>query len=250
MARAPGAEAPAAAIAYPETAHQDLVEELFGVRVADPYRWLENDVREDARVREWVAAQNRVTDAYLATLPARAAFRARMTEIYDYERYGLPRKAGNLYFYTRNDGLQNQSVLYVRDGLNGEPRLLIDPNTWSADGATAQVAPWLAESLGQPVITSVVEATLVDQTEVGAFERALRPETRLIMVETPSNPLLQLTDIAAVVELAKDRADYRTVLDDMVDKAVIVVVDAERPIAPTIENRSSIDIRCRQARPK
>lgn len=155
MNAAPAAQAPAQApIAYPETARGDTVEELFGERVADPYRWLENDVREDARVRDWVSAQNRVTDAYLATLPGRAPFRARMTEIYDYERYGLPRHAGGRYFYSRNDGLQNQSVLYVRDGLNGEPRLLVDPNTWSDDGATA-LGEWEPSEDGRHLLYSI-----------------------------------------------------------------------------------------------
>ena len=148
------ATATAPTLHYPETARGDVVEELFGERIADPYRWLENDVREDPRVRAWVTAQNEVTDAYLATLPARAAFRARMTQMYDYERFGTPERAGNRYFYTRNDGLQNQSVLFVRDGLNGEPRMLIDPNSWSADGATA-LAEWDPSKDGRFLLYSV-----------------------------------------------------------------------------------------------
>jgi prolyl oligopeptidase len=150
---ATSASAPAA-VDYPDTARGDVVEEHFGERLADPYRWLENDVREDPRVREWVTAQNRVTDAFLATLPHRAAFRERMTRMYDYERFGIPEKAGNLYFYTRNDGLQNQSVLYVRDGLDGQPRLLIDPNTWSEDGATA-LAEWDPSEDGRYLLYSI-----------------------------------------------------------------------------------------------
>jgi prolyl oligopeptidase len=141
LAILPAAEAPAPAFAYPETRRMDLVENQFGVAVADPYRWLENDVRNDSEVRAWVTAENEVTDKYLATLPLRAAFKQRMTELYDYERFGLPVKKEGLYFYTRNSGLQNQSVLFVRNGLQGEPRQLIDPNGWSADGATA-LAEW------------------------------------------------------------------------------------------------------------
>ena len=160
MAVVEPAAAPAAAAAlavdYPETARGDVVEEQFGERVADPYRWLENDVREDPRVREWVTAQNRVTSAYLASLPATAAFRERMTRLYDYERYGMPDKAGNRYFYTRNDGLQNQALLYVREGLDGAPRMLIDPNTWSEDGATA-LAEWHPSDDGRHLLYSVQE---------------------------------------------------------------------------------------------
>jgi prolyl oligopeptidase len=126
---------------YPLTRKQELVEEQFGVPVADPYRWLENDVRNDAEVRAWVTAENEVTDKFLATLPLRAKFKARMTELYDYERFGLPVKKGGQYFYTHNSGLQNQSVLFVRQGIQGEARQLIDPNGWSADGATA-LAEW------------------------------------------------------------------------------------------------------------
>jgi prolyl oligopeptidase len=142
------------ALTYPQTARGDVVEEQFGERVPDPYRWLENDVREDERVREWVTAENEVTNAYLATLPARAAFRARMTQMYDFERFGIPEKAGNRYFYTRNDGLQNQSVLYVREGLNGQPRMLLDPNTWSQDQATA-LAEWVPSENGRYLLYGV-----------------------------------------------------------------------------------------------
>ncbi|HEY0116966.1 MAG TPA: prolyl oligopeptidase family serine peptidase, partial [Allosphingosinicella sp.] len=129
------------AVAYPETSRESVVEPQFGVPVADPYRWLENDVRSDPRVREWVTAQNQVTNAFLERLPHRAAFRERMRQVYDFERFSVPEKAGNRYFYNRNDGLQNQSVLFVREGLNGQPRMLIDPNGWSQDQATA-LAEW------------------------------------------------------------------------------------------------------------
>ena len=103
---------------------------------------------------QWVDAQNQVTNAFLATLPGRDAIRSRMTELYNYERFGLPEKAGNAYFYTRNDGLQNQSVLYVRAGLNGAPRVLIDPNGWSQDGATA-LAEWDPSEDGRHLLYSV-----------------------------------------------------------------------------------------------
>ncbi|HKR23882.1 MAG TPA: S9 family peptidase, partial [Allosphingosinicella sp.] len=148
------AQPASAPIAYPETARGDVAETQFGERVADPYRWLENDVRQDPRVRAWVTAQNEVAQRFLGTLPARAAFRARMTEMYDYERFELPEKAGSRYFYTRNDGLQNQSVLYVRDGLEGAPRVLIDPNTWSQDGATA-LASWDPSEDGRHLLYAV-----------------------------------------------------------------------------------------------
>jgi prolyl oligopeptidase len=148
------AQPAAAPLHYPETARGDVVEEQFGERVADPYRWLENDVRQDPQVRQWVTEQNAVTEAYLATLSGRDAIRARMTELYDYERFTNPEKAGSRYFYTRNDGLQNQAVLYVRDGLDGAPRILIDPNTWSQDGATA-LAEWHPSEDGRFLLYSV-----------------------------------------------------------------------------------------------
>ncbi|MEA1071946.1 prolyl oligopeptidase family serine peptidase [Sphingomonas sp. LY160] len=135
-------------ITYPTTRRTDLVEPQFGVNVADPYRWLENDVRNDPEVRQWVTGQNEITNQYLASLPLRDAFKARMTELYDFERFGVPRKEGGRYFYSRNNGLQNQSVLYVRDTVNGEGRVLIDPNGWSADGATA-LAEWTPSDDGK-----------------------------------------------------------------------------------------------------
>lgn len=144
----------AAAITYPLTRRSDVVETQFGVPVADPYRWLEGDVRTTPEVAEWVAAQNRVTNAYLESLPARAAFAQRIGALYRYERFGLPTKRGGRYFYTRNTGSQNQSVLYVREGLSGEGRVLIDPNAWAADGATA-LAEWVPSRDGTRLLYSV-----------------------------------------------------------------------------------------------
>ena len=123
--------------AYPASRKGDVVEVQFGEKVADPYRWLENDVRSDKEVADWVSQQNSITTGYLAALPGRDWFAGRIRALMDYERFGLPQKAGKYYFYARNSGLQNQSQLFVRKGLNGAPRLLIDPNSWAKDGATA-----------------------------------------------------------------------------------------------------------------
>ncbi len=124
-------------LTYPQTRRLDLVEQQFGEKIADPYRWLENDVRSDPEVASWVASENAVTNSYLAALPQRSWFGQRIRALMDYERFGLPQKAGKYYFYTRNSGLQNQAQLFVRKGLDGTPRLLLDPNGWAKDGATA-----------------------------------------------------------------------------------------------------------------
>ena len=153
-AQAQTAATAAAKLNYPATAKGEVVDEQFGIKVADPYRWLENDVRADQKVRDWVTAENAVTDAYLASLPGRDIFKARMAELFNYERFGLPVKKGRRYFYARNDGLQNQSALFVRDGLNGTPRLLIDPNRWATDGATA-VGDWVPSDDGKLLLYSV-----------------------------------------------------------------------------------------------
>ncbi len=140
--------------AYPETRRVDVVDEQFGVPVADPYRWLENDVRNDSEVADWVAAENEVTDAYLDTLPGRDVFAARIRQLFDYERFGVPVKKSGRYFYTHNSGLQQQNVLFVRDAIDGEGRVLIDPNGWSADGATA-LGEWLASEDGTHLVYGV-----------------------------------------------------------------------------------------------
>lgn len=128
-------------LTYPETKTVDVVEEQFGDYISDPYRWLEKDVREDAAVADWVKAQNAVTDAYLETLEGRDILAQSMEELFDFDDLGIPVEAGGKYFYERKSGGQNQAVLYVRDGVDGEERMLIDPATWSADGATA-LAGW------------------------------------------------------------------------------------------------------------
>ena len=146
--------AAAATFAYPPTKQDNVVDTQFGVPVADPYRWLENDVRTDAAVKTWVDEENVITDGFLKTLPLRDWFKQRMTALYDYERYGLPVKKGAHYFYQHNSGLQNQSVLFIRDSLTGEPRQLIDPNGWSKDGATA-LAEWTPSEDGKLLAYSV-----------------------------------------------------------------------------------------------
>ncbi len=133
-----GASVPeSASIQYPVTDSIDHNDTYHGTVVADPYRWLEDDVRESDAVKQWVDRQNEVTFAYLETIEEREPIRARLEELWNFERFGLPRKEGGRYFYSHNDGLQNQSVIFTQDNLDDEPRLLIDPNTWSDDGTIA-----------------------------------------------------------------------------------------------------------------
>lgn len=139
---------------YPETRRDDVVETLFGEKIADPYRWLEADVRHDAKVADWVDRESHYTENYLETLPQRAWFKQRISALMNFERFGLPTKAGTRYFYTRNTGLQNQSQLFVRDGLHGKARLLLDPNAWAKDGATALDA-WEPSQQGRYLLYSV-----------------------------------------------------------------------------------------------
>lgn len=120
---------------YPPATRQGQVDEYHGTKVPDPYRWLE-DV-DSPETRRWVAAENELTFGYLRGLPARARLKARLTELWDYPRYGVPFKAGGRYFFTRNDGLQNQPVLYVQESLDAAPRPLLDANALSADGTVA-----------------------------------------------------------------------------------------------------------------
>jgi prolyl oligopeptidase len=141
-------------LTYPKTKTVPQVDEQFGRKVADPYRWLEDDVRNSPAVADWVKAENAVTQSYLKTLPGKDVLAMRMKKLFDYERFGLPEKAGRSYFYTRNDGLQNQSVLYVRQGLKGQGRILIDPNNWAEDGATALDA-WVPSKDGRHLAYSI-----------------------------------------------------------------------------------------------
>lgn len=122
---------------YPETVKIEQLDNYHGTEVSDPFRWLEDDVRESDDVHNWVEAQNAVTFAYLETLPQRTAIRERLTALWDYERFDVPFKEGGRYFFFRNDGLQSQSVLYTQASLDTEPRILIDPNSWSEDGTIA-----------------------------------------------------------------------------------------------------------------
>ncbi len=122
---------------YPETKRVDQVDSYFGTIVPDPYRWLEDDVRNSEDVRHWVDAQNKVTLEHITELPFREQIESRLTKLWDYEKYGPPFKEGDRYFYFKNDGLQNQSVLYQLESLESEPKVLIDPNQWSTDGTVA-----------------------------------------------------------------------------------------------------------------
>lgn len=122
-------------INYPETRKTDTIDVYFGTQVADPYRWLEDDNSEETAA--WVKAQNDVTNAYLAKIPFRDQVRERLTSMWNYPRYGVPFKKGGKYFFFKNDGIQNQSVLYIQDSLQAEPRVFLDPNKLSEDGTTA-----------------------------------------------------------------------------------------------------------------
>ncbi|HJS07638.1 MAG TPA: S9 family peptidase, partial [Pirellulales bacterium] len=124
---------------YPETRRGDVKDDYHGTKIADPYRWLEDPDSPESRT--WIEAQNRVTESYLAQIPRREKIRERLTELWNYERYGLPWSEGDNYFYTHNNGLQNQSVLMAADTdvfrSGGKPRVLLDPNALSKDGTVS-----------------------------------------------------------------------------------------------------------------
>jgi prolyl oligopeptidase len=120
---------------YPVARKGDTSDDYFGTKVADPYRWLED--LDSPETRAWVEAENKLTFDYLGRIPERAGIKDRLTKLWNFERYGTPARVGSRYVYTKNDGLQNQSVLYVADTLEGAPRVLIDPNTLSSDGTVA-----------------------------------------------------------------------------------------------------------------
>lgn len=119
-------------IIYPQTKKVDQVDDYFGTKVADPYRWLEDDNSEETK--KWVEEQNKVTFAFLEKIPYREKIRQRLKDIYNYPRMSQPIRAGEYYFFYKNDGLQNQSVIYIQKGLDGQPEVFIDPNRLSPDG--------------------------------------------------------------------------------------------------------------------
>jgi prolyl oligopeptidase len=120
---------------YPHARRTDFSETLHGTEVPDPYRWME-DI-DSPETTAWVQAQNELTQSYLATIPQREAIKARMTELWNYEKYSAPYRKGGRIFYSHNDGLQNQSVLFWQETLDSEPKILLDPNTLSEDGTVA-----------------------------------------------------------------------------------------------------------------
>ncbi len=122
---------------YPDSRRSDQRDDYFGAEVADPYRWMEQ--LESQETSDWVASQNALAQPFLEGLPLREDIRARLTEVWNYPRRSAPWRRGSWYFEFRNDGLQNHNVLYARSGIDGEPRVLIDPNTWTEDG-TASLA--------------------------------------------------------------------------------------------------------------
>ncbi|HBL21891.1 MAG TPA: S9 family peptidase, partial [Alteromonas mediterranea] len=126
---------------HPETKTVAQQDNYHGTTVSDPYRWLEEESEE---VNAWVEAQNELARPYLAELPSKALYKERLTALWDYEKYSTPYMVNDKLFYTYNDGLQNQYVLYMADGQNGKPEVLIDPNTLSDDGTVSMASTELS----------------------------------------------------------------------------------------------------------
>ncbi|MEM6396220.1 MAG: prolyl oligopeptidase family serine peptidase [Bacteroidota bacterium] len=122
-------------VTYPETEKQEVVDNYHGTAVADPYRWLEDDRSEETG--SWVAAQNEATFGYLEQIPFREQMERRLTELVNYARTSSPFRVGEYYFFSKNDGLQNQSVIFYQEGIDGEPKVFIDPNQLNAEGTTS-----------------------------------------------------------------------------------------------------------------
>src|SRR3984957_18110587 len=132
---APSAVDEVSALAHPPARRVEQTDDYFGTKVNDPYRWME-DV-DSAELKTWVDAENELTQSYLAQVAGRGAMQSRLMELTNFERYTAPARRGTRYFYAHNSGLQNQNVLYWQEGLDGEPKVLLDPNTFSEDGTVA-----------------------------------------------------------------------------------------------------------------
>jgi prolyl oligopeptidase len=140
------AQTPGKAFSYPATRKVEQVDDYHGIKVADPYRWLEN--ADSPETRAWIEAQNKLTSDYLATIPEREEIRKRLTQLWNFEVVRPPRRFGKHYFYTRNDGLQNQDVLYIADSIGKKGRVLFDPNALSKDGTVA-LSTWAVSEDGK-----------------------------------------------------------------------------------------------------
>lgn len=155
---------------YPETKKVDQVDDYFGKKISDPYRWLENDTARDTEA--WVQEQNKVTQAYLSGIPYREKLRQRLTDLWNYARYGAPVKDGEWFTYFKNDGLQNQAVLYVQKSLDGDSEVLLDPNKLSKDGTVALQA--MEFSKNQKYFAYAVSASGSDWQEIYIMDFANR----------------------------------------------------------------------------
>lgn len=238
-------------INYPETKRVDVTEEHFGHTIVDPYRWLENDVRNDEGVARWVNAQNALTQRYLATLPGRDVFRERLVALLDYEQFTPPIQRGGLYFFTRNSGRDNQHMLLMRDDLDGEDHVLIDPNDWSEDSADA-LAEWAPSDDGRLLAYGVqtggtdwrrIRVLDVDSGKVLGDEVAWARFTAIVWAKDGSGffysrypePEAGTADTARISNhsvhfhaLGTPQADDRLVYSDPERPAVLHMVDRSR----------------------
>lgn len=144
-----------AALSYPPAPPSDQIDHYHGVAVPDPYRWLED--ADSPQTRGWIEAENKLTFSFLESIPQRQALKQRLTSLWNYQRYGIPQRRGGRYFYTRNDGLQNQSVLYWTDSLAADPQVLLDPNQLSPDG-TVSLTDFVPSEDGRLLAYGLAEA--------------------------------------------------------------------------------------------
>lgn len=159
-------------ITYPVTEKSAQEDDYFGIKVADPYRWLEYDTA--ANVAGWVKAQNEVTNDYLSKIPFRQQVKKRLEEIWNYPKYSAPEKKGEYYFFYKNDGLQNQSVLFYQKGLKGDAQVFLDPNKLSADGTVALTGIYFSKDHRYMAYTTAASGS--DWNEIHVMEVATRKQ--------------------------------------------------------------------------
>jgi prolyl oligopeptidase len=170
LVRAQGGDGGAGRLTYPETKKDDVVDDYFGTKVPDPYRWLEKNDAPD--VASWVEAQNKVTFAYLDQIPYRAQVKNRLTKLLNYPKFTAPIRRGDNFIFSKNDGLQNQNVFYIQKGLEGTPELLLDPNKFSADG-TSRLGSFVLSHAGKYVAYGISEGGL-DWNVINVLDVATR----------------------------------------------------------------------------